>query len=166
MTWRHNHYFKESPFPFQGHDLVYIGCSVGCKLLELSRELKFAWKSSRFSRGQGRGSTGGTPGSFAPPAAEQETAQQRTSGLLCGCTQCFLLCVLCNLGRESQGLEGWAGGSRGFSPSSRCDPEQLKLGLPRWKLKLHFSHSISRISTWFSIAEPGLTTPSNLGLPP
>lgn len=74
---------KKTLSPFQDPDLVYIGCSVGCKpLLESCRELKFAWKSRGFCHGQGCGSTGGTPGSLVQAAAEQEPAQQRTSGLL------------------------------------------------------------------------------------
>lgn len=124
LTWRHDHYLKKTLFPFQEYIyiyLVYIGCSVGCKpLLESCKEVKFAWKSDGFSHAQGCGSTGGTAESLLQAAAEQEPAQQRTSGLLCGCTQ--NLPALCPWGGKAK---GWrlTGLSPPPTPLSRlCSP--------------------------------------------
>lgn len=86
---------------------------------------------------------GGHQGAFPSQQQSKSRHSRDYQGSFVAAPKCFVPCalLLCDVGRENQGLQGWAGASQGSATSSHsadCDPWAAQTSTPQMETEAAF----------------------------
>lgn len=109
--------FKKNNFTFQGHDLHVLGAVWVVNLFwKPAGSWSFPGKAADFPIIRAVAAQGAFPRQQQSKSQQSRDHQGSSVAAPKGFVPCALL--LCDMGRESQGLQDWAGGSQGSATSS------------------------------------------------